>query len=277
MAITLQQPLGSDIYSIAIFNSNAQIIQEAINTLQTSVENINEILPNKFQYFIVTDTSINIDSTTLENGIYYMSNTPSGTLPDNLPSTNNILINSNLNDNLSQYLLSSNGKLYQRTVTSNSIGTWGLMTVQIVDSLDIQDSQLALSANQGYVLNKNKISIYYYNNNETDSLDVDNVESGIYVCDNIQITGTLPGYIIIDNDNPTNNHVIFETYGNIDESIVVQYLIDKITQTQSTRLGYIDTTTATPNFIWTDWSRINIGESGGGGGDNNIRLELVEL
>lgn len=276
MAITLQQPLGSDIYSIAVFNSNAQIIQNAINTLQTSVENINEILPNKFQYILVTDNSINIDNIDLEDGIYYLSNTPAGTLPNNLPSTNNILINSNLNNNLNQYLLTSDGKLYQRTVTNNSIGTWGLMTVQIVDNLDTQDSQLALSANQGYVLNTNKLSIYYYND-ETNSLDVDNAEFGIYICDNIQITGTLPEYIIIDNDNPTNNHIIFETYGNVDSSTVVQYLIDSVTQSQSTRLGYIDATTS--NFIWTEWSRINIGKSSGGsaGITSNIQLEIVDL
>lgn len=278
MAINLQQPLGTDIYNISVFNSNAQVIQDAVNTAQEAIDLINSILPNKFPFSYITTTETDIDSVDLTDGIYYLSIQPSGTLPENIPSTNNILIISNINNSLSEYLLTSDGKLYQRTVTTSTVDSWKQITVQIVDNLTTQDENQALSAKQGYILNNNKITLFYHNisNPDTNSINFDNADSGIHICDGTSISGTIPDFISIDTSNPTNNNFIFESYGKIGETAVLQRISNTRISQQGTRVGYVDSTSS--NWVWKEWLTINIGETGGGGGgDSDIKLEIVEL
>lgn len=270
MAINLQQPLGTDIYSITVFNSNAQIIQDAVNGLLTDVDEINQILPNKYPFTYITSTSTNIDATNLTDGIYYLTVQPAGTLPQNISSTNNILIVSKVGSSLSEYLLTADGKLFHRVVSS-SVGNWSIMTVQIVDNLTTEEADVALSANQGYILNKNKLNLVLLASTSSNQINLDNADSGIYICDGTTVSGTIPDFISISSTTATDNHFIFESYGTIGETTVLQRISDSVTTAQGTRIGYINSSST---WTWSAWTAYG---SGGGGGGNTILLELVDL
>ena len=270
MAINLQKPLGTDIYAVSVFNSNAQIIQDAVNGLLTDVENIETELPKKYPFYIITSSTFNIDNiSNLENGIYYLQTNPAGTLPDNLPNTNNILINSKNGNNGSQYLFTSNGIVYQRDLTNSSVSAWQTQSVTIVDNLTTQEANVALSAQQGYVLNQKKLDVFYYTTGNT--IDFDNIASGLYICDNVNIIGTIPDFIYIVNNT---NHFIFESYGKINQTSVIQRISNAEMTQQGIRVGYVGTDNT---WIWSQWINYNLGNSGGGGGDSNIQLEIVTI
>ena len=91
MAINLQKPLGTDVYSIGVFNTNSETIETAINNLQTNVENLNDEILKKLPYTQITSTSFNID-TMLNDGIYYLYVRPTGTLPNSITDTLMILL-----------------------------------------------------------------------------------------------------------------------------------------------------------------------------------------
>lgn len=247
MAITLQQPLGTDVYNVAVFNSNAQIVQDTINSILTAIDNINLVLPKKMPFINVTDNSFNIDEN-LEDGIYYLSVLPTGTLPQEAPAINNILI---AIGNSTQTLITSNSKIYQRVFDPLVDTDWISMTTNVVDDLTTQSATDSLSANQGYILNNSKLSISY-----PEEIDLNSIEQGIYVCNKIvSVTGTVPSVVSTPID------FIFESYGKIGETPVFQSYLDIATNLQFSRFGNLSTD---DTWYWTNWSTI---EGGGGGGD----------
>lgn len=275
MAISLQKPLGTDIYNVSVFNANSDAIETAVNSLLSDVANINEILPKKYNFIQVLDSSVNIDRVDLENGIYYLSVSPTGTIPENIPSTNNILIVNSENNKSSQYWFSSDGKIFYREVNASSLNsTWTTLIAQVVDNLTTEDSDKSLSAKQGYVLNNTKLSIYVHNesNPDTNSLNFDGADFGIHICDKTAVSGTIPDQLSIDSSDASNNHFILQSFGIIGETVTMQIASDRTTAAQCLRLGYVG---ADSNWSWTSWNII--GSGGGGGGSSDIQLELVEL
>lgn len=276
MAISLQKPLGTDIYNISVFNANSDTIETAVNALLSDIVNINETLPKKYDFVQVLDSSVNIDKTDLKNGIYYISVFPEGTIPDNIPSTNNILIVNSENNKSSQYWFSSDGKIFYREVNeSNLNSTWTTLIAQVADNLTTEDSYKSLSAKQGYILNNTKLSINIHNesNPDTNSLNFDNADFGIHICDKTTVSGTIPNQLSIDSSDASNNHFILQSFGIIGETTTMQIASDRTTATQCLRLGYLDNT---GNWSWTSWNIIG-SSGGGGGGGTNIQLEVVDL
>ena len=277
MAITLQQPLGSDIYSIAVFNSNAQLIEENINNMLSSIENIENILPTK--YNIINLTSSDTIDIILNNNVYYILDTVNGTYPNNTTKENSIVfvIGDEISINI-QTLVTNNGKIYQRSITNTTvINDWQSLTNTVVDDLITQDVNQALSANQGYILNNSKLDIKYVNSTSTpNSIDIDSISSGIYVCDGIEITGTLPDFMPISTgESAINNKIVIESEGKIGETTTKQIITNGSLLGQAIRTGSI----VSDAWTWSDWKPIAIGDGSGsgGGGNNNIQLEIVEL
>lgn len=277
MAITLQQPLGSDIYSIAVFNSNAQLIEENINNMLSSIENIENILPTK--YNIINLTSSDTIDIILNNNVYYILDTVNGTYPNNTTKENSIVfvIGDEISINI-QTLVTNNGKIYQRSITNTTvINDWQSLTNTVVDDLITQDVNQALSANQGYILNNSKLDIKYVNSTSTpNSIDIDSISSGIYVCDGIEITGTLPDFMPISTgESAINNKIVIESEGKIGETTTKQIITNGSLLGQAIRTGSI----VSDAWTWSDWKPIAVGDGSGsgGGGNNNIQLEIVEL
>ena len=265
MAINLQKPLGTDVYSIGVFNTNSETIETAINNLQTNVENLNDEILKKLPYTQITSTSFNID-TMLNDGIYYLYVRPTGTLPNSITDTLMILlsIKNSSGSQSTQILLNSKGTNY-RTVTSSSVNAWlTLEVVEVIDNLQSTSSTSALSANQGRLLDINKLNILYYNvNSENNTINLNNVVPGIHVCNGTSVSGTIPTFSSINSTTATNNKFILESYGIIGETSVIQRLSDVTSTTQGSRFGYL----VSSNWVWTDW--LVSGDS--------IHLEFVDL
>ena len=104
--ISLIQPDPSDIYDINTFNNNFQTIQDAVNNIQYTCDTI---LQQKYSLYTVSDNSFNIDSLSIESGIYYFniqSGTVLGTLPDNNINLNNaiLLVSVGTDNSILQYV-----------------------------------------------------------------------------------------------------------------------------------------------------------------------------
>lgn len=277
MAINLQQPLGSDIYSIAVFNSNAQLIEDNINNMLSSIENIENILPTK--YNITNLTSNDTIDIILNNNVYYILDTVNGTYPNNTTKENSIIFVIGDENSINiQTLVTNNGKIYQRSITNTTvINDWQSLTNTVIDDLITQDANQALSANQGYILNNSKLDIKYINSTSTpNSIDIDSISSGIYICDGIEILGTLPDFMPISTgESATNNKLIIESEGKIGETTTKQIITNGSLLGQAIRTGSI----VSDAWLWSDWKPVAIGDGSGSGGsgNNNILLEIVDL
>ena len=114
--ISLIQPDPSDIYDINTFNNNFQTIQDAVNNIQYTCDTIQQ---QKYSLYTVSDNSFNIDSLSIESGIYYFniqSGTVLGTLPDNNINLNNaiLLVSVGTDNSILQYMFDLSGNIYQR-------------------------------------------------------------------------------------------------------------------------------------------------------------------
>lgn len=246
---TLTQPKGTDVYNVAVFNKNAQAIQDAINGtaqddgLIPAVNNLLIEIAKKYPYFT---EQTNIDKI-LDNGIYY--NIVSGSEP----LENSILLSISLAGNNIQTLITKD-KISQRTVTASSLNpSWTVLTTKVINSLTTGGVSDALSAEQGKILNTTKLNHYI---KMTTALDLDNITEGIYSCS----AGTTGLNIPATED--TN-------------AVVIQYGDGKTVT--STQLFYgADNSAAYIRYrgMTGDWSGwIALGTGGGGGG---VDLEAVD-
>lgn len=264
--ITLQQPLGTDIYNISVFNTNFQTIEDVINSLQDLVGEFEGDLDGKYPLTYITSNTTNIDSG-LQDGVYYLTVTPSGTLPSGVTGPNSMIFVSNINGDTSEFLYAPDGNIYHRYAG----GDWKQLTVDIVDNLSSQERTAALSANQGYILNRDKVGIYFKNDNTgNNSINIDNITSGVYICDGTSVTGTLPDYMSISTTTPDTNNFILESYGTTGSTSAVQYLNDTKMDIQAVRFGYLNGST----WSWNTWNRVSFE---GGDGGNAITLRWVDL
>lgn len=272
MAINLQKPLQTDVYNVDVFNTNAETIQVAVNGLLTDVDSLNAEIIKKLPYTQVNDGNFDIN-TALDNGIYYINVIPSGTLPDDVTDSMMILLSiKNTTSNQStQILFTSNGTHY-RTVNDTTVNSWlSFKTINVINSLTSNDTNSALSANQGKILNESKLGITYYTTNDT--INIDTTIPGIFICNQTTVTGTVPSITSISTTDKTKNKFIIESYGNTSLTICLQRICDTISGKQCTRYGFFDTNN---NFIWSQWKEIG-SDSGGGGGSSDIQLEIVDL
>lgn len=119
MSITLQKPLGNDIYDISIFNENATLIENFLNNL--------DIDSNNLKFY--NNKNVQTDLTNITDGLYLCSkNNITGTLPNN--SSDNFLIFKT--DNNQWYIPcdSSSTKQY-RSLSNNTWSTWTYIDYQM--------------------------------------------------------------------------------------------------------------------------------------------------
>lgn len=231
MAITLQQPLGTDIYNVEVFNQNSEIIENAINALQNNVDNLNIEIVQKLPFVQVTDSNYNID-TILEDGIYYFYVTPTGILPD-ISDTFFILLSIKSTDSTqSTQIMFTNNSTHYRTVTTSNVEDWlSLKVIEVENVLTSINVDNALSANQGRVLNDIKLDKYYYTNEN--EIDFNNISSGIYNCVNTQVTNA---------PNNLSNTFILEVYGesNALQTQIITNINSDGTSTKMSRYTYLN-------------------------------------
>lgn len=119
MSITLQKPLGNDIYDISVFNENATLIENFLNNL--------DIDSNNLKFY--NNKNVQTDLTNITDGLYLCSkNSITGTLPNN--SSDNFLILKT--DNNQWYIPcdSSSTKQY-RSLSNNTWSTWTYIDYQM--------------------------------------------------------------------------------------------------------------------------------------------------
>lgn len=172
---TLTQPKGTDVYNVAVFNANAQAIQDAINGTEQAegiIPDVNSLLMDivkKYPYF---SEQTNVD-TVLEDGVYYNIVSNSKVL------TNNILFSIGKTiGNTIQTMISREGIISQRNVTASAVSSWTVLTTKVIDNLTTGGSQNALSAEQGKILDQTKLNRF----TKTESLNIDSIVEGIYIC-----------------------------------------------------------------------------------------------
>lgn len=270
MNIKLNKPKGTDIYSIDIFNNNSTIIEDAFNAIESSfvnsvenVENsinaINAELSKKYNNY----TMSNIDDS-LQTGIYTYnsSSTVTGTLPTGVTAISNAFLISELDDdgNL-QFLFLPTG-IYYRNYTPTTT-SWSSVSssspspsINIIDNLNSDSVESALSANQGRILNEIKPSIYNYLGT-SQTFNIDDCDNGIYLFDVNNISGGSP----LPDSTPLNGKFILESYG-YGNSIKVQRL--NIIDTDKTYCRYGQYLTALNTFSFHSWKLLGGGENGGG-------------
>nr|CAI9751287.1 tail protein [uncultured phage]CAI9752143.1 tail protein [uncultured phage] len=263
MAITLAQPLGTDVYNIEVFNNNAKIIETAVNEQETDINNLAIQLSGKYNCYFSTPSL----DTVLLDGIYYLKSKPAvATYPDGISDENNIVISliTNTGANL-QTLLTSDAKIYQRTVSgSNTLTDWVTTTTAVVDNLVSNSVKDPLSANQGRILNETKLQVDY-----PSSLNLDQATTGLFICDGTATTGNIPANTQISSTNATNNHYVLECFGKTQDTSVLQRLSDVTTSTVVYRFG---SKNIEGNWVWASWQVL-----GTSGGTTEAKLQIVEF
>lgn len=260
MPISLQKPLGSDVYSISVFNENSQIIEDALNDTETSLDYLNNALSDKFSYKLLSSTD-NIDGF-LDNRInYIIDNIPSGTLPSGV-SSNSIVLSIGKSSSSVQLLIAANNKMYQRNIVGTTIGEWNVLNSNVVDNLTSTDSTSSLSANQGRLLNLSKLSVY-----KPTQLNLDTAAIGIYLCNGTTTLGTIPDSTSISLTTSANNRYVLEVLGEFNVTPVLQVLSDSNTGIQVYRTSKFSNN----KWTYTGW------QSYSSDGGSNIQLKLVNI
>lgn len=119
MSITLQKPLGSDIYDISIFNENATLIENFLNNL--------DIDSNNLKFY--NNKNVQTDLTNITDGLYLCSkNSITGTLPNN--SSDNFLI---LKADNNQWYIPCDFSLTKqyRSLSNSTWSTWTYIDYQM--------------------------------------------------------------------------------------------------------------------------------------------------
>lgn len=248
MSITLNKPLGTNIYDIAVFNANFSTIERYLNNFETQIsEGIKVYYPS----------TINIDGK-LESGIYICDNLQDSQLNGTFPSG----IQGKQNFELVSY-----GEKGKSTVTqlfidmtnySSTNNIYFRCYVQDVTEETISWSNWkSITSTNGGSSESQNVFVKY-----PTSIDINNLDSGIYLCYNLtNIAGTFP--------NEVTNKSAFQiiSYGDIDKesNIKTQVLTDL---TNGNNISYTRCYYNTSSgFTWSAWKLVNEGGGGGGTGD----------
>lgn len=230
--ISLQKPLGTDVYNIEVFNANSTIIENYLNSISSTI----------FSGLTVDyPTVINIDNLTSSINICdnLVSGDMSGTFPDNILGKDNfIIVTYGKNESsLSQLYIDltySSNTLYFRSKIKNDTD-WSSWS-------EIGQDSGGGSSSQG-------LNISYVS-----SINLDSTLSGIFICNNATVIGEIP--VAMAN----SKYFILESYGDSNLNYKLQVLtdLDKGKNNQYIRSYYESTDN---NYVWSSWTKIN--ESGG--------------
>lgn len=227
MAITLQKPLGTDIYDVDVFNYNATIIEQFLNQLI-----IDNNISIKVYYYPETSTTFNID--TCKSGIHICDNmlydNISGTFPDSSKTHFVVMSLGEENDYSTVQLLfdlsnSTKYKTYYRARLSG-LTDWSTWT--------------GLGSGSGG--SSEGVQIIY-----TDEIDVDTVDTGIYVCQNATVTGVMP------EDMVDKTSFQISSYGDGENYPKFQTIINFIDGKQYVRYKR---KIESGEYAWTKWEEI---------------------
>lgn len=250
--IRLNKPLGTDIYDISVFNSNFSKIENGLNHLNSS----------KYSVRINTDSTADLNIS-FEGIILNPEGFSTGITSETgecsfVISTGNFQLLPQSKDYY-QIMFTKEGKMYQRHYHpyGNIATDWIEVNekTEVIDNLTSTDTDKALSANQGKVLDEkildglnSKLKIRYV----TTTITLLPKTSGIYVCDGATVTsGDVPEGMEISLTDPTNNHFIIEVYGNLSKNSVLIYLTDINTGKRAIRRRLLGATS------WSDWEILN--------------------
>lgn len=251
--IRLNKPLGTDIYDISVFNSNFSKIEDSLNNLHDS----------KYSVRINTDSTADLKipfEGIILNPYGFSTNITSETGECSFViSTGNYQLLPQSYDYY-QILFTKEGKMYQRNYHpyGETVTDWIEVNekTKVIDNLTSTDTDKALSANQGKVLDEkisdglnSKLNIRY----ASSSVTLVPKTAGIYICDGTTITsGDVPEGMEISLTDPTNNHFIMEVYGNLNRNSVLLYLTDINTGKRAIRRRLPGT-----GVSWSDWEILN--------------------
>lgn len=244
MAITLQKPLGTDIYDIDVFNSNFNIIETYLNQLISgSTSGL------KVYTYPGTSDMFNID--TAITGIHVCNNLDISNLSGTYPGDNNkwyfevLSILSDTTASVQQYIdmTEEHNKLFIRSKLPNS--TWTAW------------SEIG-SGGGGGGGTTSGIEVMYVS-----SLNVDTTDSGIYMCDGATITGILP------TDLSSTKLIQVMSYGNGDNVAKTQ-IITNLANGENKTYSRVKYKNTAGNFVWSDWQV-------GSGGGSNIEVSIISF
>lgn len=220
MNIKLIKPEGTDIYNISVFNDNSTTIEDAFKSLDDTFEDINLQIEDKYNYYDLGTLSLNNN---LATGIYGISSTPPGKLPDGITNISaGFLLAEKINDDGGFHVMFIDEGIFYRWYPELN---WKVIKpINVIDTLNSQSETDALSAKQGYILNNTKLSIYNMLNTD---ININNCDEGIYI----------GNQVVNPSDSPVENvsNFILECYGPINSRF--QRYNDKTTNASYYRWG----------------------------------------
>lgn len=253
--ITLAQPLGTDYYNIGVFNSNARIIETAINSLLGSSTSENNF---RFYYYPETSSLFNID--TAPTGVHICNNLVDSSLTGTYPGDDTkqyFEVFSFIKDEYVQVQLyidmtEGHNKMYIRSKqpeTGETTTTWTAWTA-------VGDSS------GGGTGGDSSFQVTYVS-----ELDLES-NSGVYICSSGSvINGTLPSGIL---DTTELQLISYGRDGSLNKTQLLTSILNGANKLYS-RVKYSMNNT---NYKWSAWKEI--GADGGGGG-SNIQVSTVIL
>lgn len=256
MAVTLQKPLGSDIYNIDVFNANSAIIEEYLNRLTNESD-----ISFKVYYYPETSEVFNID--TAITGIHICSNLDPGNLQGTYPSEDSKWYFEVLSfikaDALccQVYVDMSEGhnKLYVRSKLSNS--TWTTWT--------------AVGSGGGGGTTTDGLQVIY-----ASTIDLDNPKSGIYFCNS---NTTIESSEIHEEgykhpkDITNSKQFQYIAYGDESTTVIKTQLFTNLDEGSNESYSRIKYKNSKGNFVWSNWKKLD----SGGSSTSDIKISLVEL
>ena len=235
MAVVLQKPLGTDIYDIDVFNSNFTIIEKYLNQLVSDTSS-----GLKVYYYPETSETFNVDTAT--TGIHICNNLDVANLLGTYPGDNtkwyfevlSFISETSVSVQLYIDMTEGHNKLYIRSKLPNA--EWTSWT-----------GTGSSSGGGGGGGTTSGITVMYVS-----SLDLDTVDTGIFMCDGAALTGTLPDKL----DSIAQIQLI--CYGSGNDAIKTQVLTDVANGNDKTftRVQY---RTESGQFAWSTWVAVGSG------------------
>lgn len=247
MAVVLQKPLGTDIYDIDVFNSNFTIIEKYLNQLVSDTSS-----GLKVYYYPETSETFNVDTAT--TGIHICNNLDVANLLGTYPGDNtkwyfevlSFISETSVSVQLYIDMTEGHNKLYIRSKLPNAEWTGWTGT-----------GSSSGGGGGGGGGTTSGITVMYVS-----SLDLDTVDTGIFMCDGAALTGTLPDKL----DSTAQIQLI--CYGSGNDAIKTQVLTDVANGSDRmfTRVQY---RTESGQFAWSTWVAV------GSGSGSDISISIV--
>lgn len=270
--ITLQKPLGTDIYNIGVFNANATIIEEYLNRFSTTILNGLSVSFPKAINLDMLETSINIcDGLTLENA--------TGTFPANILGKANFMVTT------FGTIGSSRAQFYSDLTYGNNKN---FFRSKIKDEDEWSDWSEVGSGSGGDVpgeLDKilEQISQVFYMSDG--SVDCMNCNPGVYIghLGKLKIANPSPEEVL--NYQPTDfvfislgkgsNKGQAENNNGVNAQLLIDYTQGNSIDNFYIRYDFYASESGT-DISHSSWRQIKLGGSGGGGGDITVSVVTMD-